>query len=169
MDKMTNLPTDFIETFDKITQLYSEILEICKKKQTYIIDNNINGLEALLLRESSLLETVIVLEKKRLTLQKSLAEVHNIKGRKLTINDLLLMLDEKQRKHLSITYSRISKVIDELKEVNETNRSLTNYCLNLTNKTIELFCAGPFNNAIYQQSGKLKGSDLTRVVIDTAV
>ncbi|HHT9127090.1 MAG TPA: flagellar protein FlgN [Candidatus Brocadiia bacterium] len=166
---MANLLTNFIEVFDKITHLYGEILEVCKKKQACIVANNINELETLLRRESNLLETVILLEKKRLTLQKSLVEACNIKERKLTIRDLMIMLDEQQRGHLSATYSRISKVINELKEVNEINRSLTNYCLDLTNKTIELFCAGSFHNTIYQQSGRLKGSDLTRVIIDTAV
>ena len=166
---MANLLTDFLETFDKITHLYEEILEVCKKKQAYIVANNINGLETLLRRESNLLETVILLEKKRLTLQKSLVEARNIKERKLSIHDLMIMLDGPQQEHLSDTYSRISKVINKLKEVNEINRSLTNYCLELTNKTIELFCTGSFHNAIYQQSGRLKGSDLTKVVIDTAV
>lgn len=167
---MAHLLTDFLETFDKITQLYGEILEGCKKKQAYIVANNINGLETLLHRENNLLETIILMEKKRLTFQKTLSETYNITGRKITIHDLMMMLDdESQQKHLSITYSRISKVINELKEVNEINRSLTNYCLDFTNKTIELFCTGSFNNNIYQQSGRLKGSDITRVIIDTAV
>lgn len=166
---MTNLLTDFLETFDKITHFYGEILEICKRKQSYIVANDINGLEALLQRESNLLETIIILEKKRLTLQKSLVETCDIKERKLTIQDLLVMLDEPHREHLSTTYSLISRTINELKELNQINRSLTNYCLDLTNKTIELFCAGSFHGTIYQQSGRLKGSDLTRVMIDTAV
>lgn len=166
---MTNLLTDFLETFDKISHLYGEILEVCKKKQAYIVDNNINALEMLLQRESSLLETIILLEKKRLTLQKTLIETFNIKERKLTIHDLMTMLDERQRGHLSASYKRISKIINELKEVNEINKALTNYCLELTNKTIGLFSAGTFYNTIYQQTGRLKGLDLTRVVIDTAV
>ncbi len=166
---MANLLTDFIETFDEITHLYGKILDVCKKKQACIVDNNINGLETLLQRESNLLETVILLEKKRFTLQKSLMETCEIKERKLTIHDLMIMLDEPQREHLSTIYNQASKVINELEEVNEMNRSLTNYYLNLTNKTIELFCAEAFNNATYQQSGRLKDSDLTRVIIDTAV
>ncbi|MGR3309702.1 MAG: flagellar protein FlgN [Candidatus Brocadiales bacterium] len=166
---MADLLTDFIETFDKITHLYGKILDICKKKQICIVDNNINGLETLLQRESTLLETVILLEKKRFTLQKSLMETCEVKERKLTIHDLMIMLDEPQREHLSTIYNQASKVINELEEVNEMNRSLTNYYLNLTTKTIELFCAEAFNNTTYQQSGRLKDSDLTRVIIDTAV
>lgn len=166
---MANFLTDFLKIFEKITRLYGEILAVSKKKQSCIVENNINALEALIHRESKLLESVIFLEKERLTVQKSLSEACNIKDRKLTINDIMVLLEEPKRKHLGTTYNRISMIMDELKEVNEMNRSLTNYSLDLTNKTIELFCVGSFHGRTYQQTGRYKNSDLTRVVIDTAV
>lgn len=56
---MANFLSDFIKIFNKITRLYGEILDVCKKKQSFILENNINGLETLLQREGKLLDAVI--------------------------------------------------------------------------------------------------------------
>jgi flagellar biosynthesis/type III secretory pathway chaperone len=63
----------------------------------------------------------------------------------------------------------LTATLKELQELNKINATLTQYSLEITEDLMKIFCPNAFQNSLYQPSGKIRGSELTRVLIDTEV
>lgn len=159
---------EFIETLERLLTVYSELFETAKEKQRHIISGNIEGLETLLYQEKNQTEIAQLLEEKRQNIIERYSKEHDIQNT-ITIHSLMNRIDHSYRGKISTLIDKLASVIKQLQDLNEINASLTHYSLEITEDILKMFCPPSFQYPVYQHTGKLLGSGLSRVLIDTEI
>ncbi|MDR1913923.1 MAG: flagellar protein FlgN [Clostridiales bacterium] len=113
---------------------YEELITLAKQKKGLILRENIDGLRKITVKENTLVSRIQKLEKERLLkvaeLQKQIK--HNLTGRSLA--DILEFLpDSEQKRELSWLRKTIRHSMDELKLLNEQNKTLLDKSLEYVN------------------------------------
>ena len=165
---MNTLLHELIETFERLSVVYDDLLDTAKAKQQYLISGNIEGLETLLYQEKNQAEIAQLLENKRQNILEYFCKEHHIKD-KFTMKSLMNKMDTLHSNKLSTLVDRLKQSIKQLQDLNETNATLTHYSLNITEDIVKIFCSSSFQNPIYQHSGKMQGNELSMVLIDTEI
>ena len=165
---MNKLLHELIETFERLSVVYDNLLDIANTKKQYLITGNIEGLETLLYQEKNQAEIALLLEDKRQNILEYLSKEHHIKD-KITMKSLMNKMDTLHSNKLSTLVDRLKQSIKQLQDLNETNATLTRYSLDITEDIVKIFCSSSFQNPIYQHSGKMQGNELSMVLIDTEI
>ena len=165
---MNTLLHELIETFERLSVVYDNLLDIANTKKQYLITGNIEGLETLLYQEKNQAEIALLLEDKRQNILEYLSKEHHIKD-KITMKSLMNKMDTLHSNKLSTLVDRLKQSIKQLQDLNETNATLTHYSLDITEDIVKIFCSSSFQNPIYQHSGKMQGNELSMVLIDTEI
>ena len=165
---MNTLLPELIETFERLSVVYDDLLDTAKTKQQYLISGNIEGLETLLYQEKNQAEIAQLLENKRQNILEYFCKEHLIKD-KFTMKSLMNTIDSLHSNKLSTLVDRLKQSIKQLQDLNETNATLTHYSLDITEDIVKIFCSSSFQNPIYQHSGKIQGNELPMVLIDTEI
>ena len=165
---MNTLLPELIETFERLSVVYDNLLDIANTKKQYLITGNIEGIETLLYQEKNQAEIALLLEDKRQNILEYLSKEHHIKD-KITMKSLMNKMDTLHSNKLSTLVDRLKQSIKQLQDLNETNATLTHYSLDITEDIVKIFCASSFQNPIYQHSGKMQGNELSMVLIDTEI
>jgi len=165
---MNTLLHELIETFERLSVVYDDLLDTAKAKQQYLISGNIEGLETLLYQEKNQAEIAQLLENKRQNILEYFCKEHLIKD-KFTMKSLMNTIDSLHSNKLSTLVDRLKQSIKQLQDLNETNATLTHYSLDITEDIVKIFCSSSFQNPIYQHSGKMQGNELSMVLIDTEI
>ena len=166
---MNKLLHELIETFERLTVVYEELLNTAKTKQQYLISGNIEGLETLLYQEKNQTEIALLLENKRQNILERYRQECDITETKITINSLINKMDILYSKRLNALIDELEQSIKQLQNINETNAILTHYSLDITEDIMKIFCSSSIQNSTYQQSGKVQGNELPMVLIDTEI
>ena len=165
---MNTLLHELIETFERLSVVYDDLLDTAKAKQQYLISGNIEGLETLLYQEKNQAEIAQLLENKRQNILEYFCKEHPVKD-KFTMKSLMNTIDSLHSNKLSTLVDRLKQSIKQLQDLNETNATLTHYSLDITEDIVKIFCSSSFQNPIYQHSGKIQGKELPMVLIDTEI
>ena len=165
---MNKLLHELIETFERLSVVYDNLLDIANTKKQYLITGNIEGIETLLYQEKNQAEIALLLEDKRQNILEYLSKEHHIKD-KITMKSLMNKMDTLHSNKLSTLVDRLRQSIKQLQDLNETNATLTHYSLDITEDIVKIFCSSSFQNPIYQHSGKMQGNELSMVLIDTEI
>ena len=165
---MNTLLHELIETFERLSVVYDDLLDTAKAKQQYLISGNIEGLETLLYQEKNQAEIAQLLENKRQNILEYFCKEHPVKD-KFTMKSLMNTIDSLHSNKLSTLVDRLKQSIKQLQDLNETNATLTHYSLDITEDIVKIFCSSSFQNPIYQHSGKMQGNELPMVLIDTEI
>ena len=165
---MNTLLHELIETFERLSVVYDNLLDIANTKKQYLITGNIEGIETLLYQEKNQAEIALLLEDKRQNILEYLSKEHHIKD-KITMKSLMNKMDTLHSNKLSTLVDRLKQSIKQLQDLNETNATLTHYSLDITEDIVKIFCSSSFQNPIYQHSGKMQGNELPMVLIDTEI
>ena len=166
---MNILLHELIETFERLSVIYDNLLDTAKTKKQYLISGNIEGLETLLYQEKNQAEIAQLLEDKRQSILDSYCKEYHIKDNKITLESLMHGMDTSYRTKLSNLIDKLKQSTMQLRDLNETNATLTHYSLGITEDIIKIFCSSSFPNPIYQHSGKIQGNELSMVLIDTEI
>ena len=165
---MNTLLHELIETFERLSVVYDDLLDTAKTKQQHLISGNIEGLETLLYQEKNQAEIAQLLENKRQNILEYFCKEHPVKD-KFTMKSLMNTIDSLHSNKLSTLVDRLKQSIKQLQDLNQTNATLTHYALDITEDIVKIFCTSSFQNPIYQHSGKMQGNELPMVLIDTEI
>jgi flagellar biosynthesis/type III secretory pathway chaperone len=165
---MNTLLQELIETFERLSVVYDDLLDTAKAKQQYLISGNIEGLETLLYQEKNQAELAQLLESKRQNILEYFLKEHHIED-PFTMKSLMSTIDSLHSNKLSALVDRLKQSIKQLQDLNETNATLTHYSLDITEDIVKIFCSSSFPNPIYQHSGKIQGNEIPMVLIDTEI
>ena len=166
---MNTLLPELIDTFERLSVVYDNLLDTAKTKQQYLISGNIEGLETLLYQEKNQTEIAMLLENKRQDILERYCQECDIKENKITIHSLINGMGTLHGKKLDMLIDRLKQSLKQLQDLNETNATLTRYSLDVTDDIMKIFCSSSFQNSTYQQSGKVQGNELSMVLIDTEI
>ena len=165
---MNTLLPELIETFERLSVVYDDLLDTAKAKQQYLISGNIEGLETLLYQEKNQAEIAQLLENKRQNILEYFRKEHHIEDT-FTMKSLMNTIDSLHSNKLRALVDRLKQSIKQLQDLNESNATLTHYSLDITEDIVKIFCSSSFQNPIYQHSGKIQGKELPMVLIDTEI
>lgn len=163
------LLNEVIETFERLSAVYDELLETAKAKQRHLVSGNIEGLETLLYQERNQIEIAQLLEEKRRNVLDRYCKEYDLLGDKITMKSLVNGMGNVHSEKIGALLNRLTQTIKQLQDVNETNATLTHYSLEITEGILKIFYPSDFQYPIYQHTGKIQGSELSRVLIDTEI
>lgn len=166
---MNTLLDELIETFDRLSIVYDELLETAKAKQRCLISGDIEELEMLLYREKNQAEIAQLLEEKRQNITSSYCKENRVQVKNVTMRSLIDNMDNLYREKLGGLLNKLTRSIKQLQEVNQTNIILTHYSLEITEDIIKIFCPPAFQYPIYHHTGKIRENELPMVLIDTEI
>jgi hypothetical protein len=166
---MNTLLDELIETFDRLSIIYDELLETAKAKQRCLIAGNIEELEMLLYREKNQAEIAQLLEEKRQNIMNRYCKENNVQVKDVSMKSLTNEMDNLHREKMGNLLNKLTQSIKQLQEVNQTNTTLTHYSLEITEDIIKIFCPPAFQYPIYHHTGKMRENELPRVLIDTEI
>ncbi|MFQ5963008.1 MAG: flagellar protein FlgN [Candidatus Scalinduaceae bacterium] len=163
---MENLIQNLTETLGEMVKIYKDILQTALEKKKHIFSGDIDKLEAVIYRERNLAENILLLEEKRRYIMQSISQtigdIHTLP----TLREFIEQIREPYKDKLKKQYDEISDVIMKVEDVNRTNTTLTKYSLEFVNNLIKSICSESLNDSVYQQSGKLKGPELKRLLFE---
>lgn len=166
---MNILFCELIETLDRLSVVYDELLGTAKEKQRCLISGNIEELEMLLYGEKNQTEIAQLLEEKRQNILKRYCTEHHVLGKNITMKSLMNEMDDLQSKRIGSLIDKLTRSLKQLQEVNNANTTLTYYSLEITEDIMKMFCPSAFQDPIYQYTGKIQENALPRILIDTEI
>lgn len=166
---MNTLLKELIETFERLSGIYSDLLDTAKAKHEYLISGNIEGLEMLLYQEKNQTEIAALLEKKRQNIVGKYCRECGMRESNITMRSLISKMDTTYGKTLGALVSKLEQSIMQLQSINESNATLTHYSLDITEDIMSIFCSTPIRHTTYQHSGKMQGKEIPMILIDTKI
>lgn len=119
-------------------KLYTELKELAQNKQKTIISNDVEQLAIYLSEEQSLIDQIEDVEKERRQAVIGLCTDLDITEKELSFTKLREYLDPVSRKKLDQFKTSLLEILEELGEVNETNRVLIQEAMKINDFTIRI-------------------------------
>ncbi|WAM30853.1 flagellar protein FlgN [Caldicellulosiruptor naganoensis] len=143
-----------IEILEKEHNILREILELCNSKTKFIVENNISALIEQSTIEKQKAEEINKLEDLR---QSLIAKISKEKSTEISSLDNLVEFckDEQKQKLIDIKNS-ISKVVSEIKRVNDLNLRLIQSSLEYIDFMTNLISSYFTDDTTYQKNGQSK-------------
>ena len=128
-----------IEILQSQSVLYEELLESSRQKKAYLLNNNVEAIRGVTVRENGLIGRLQRLERERGALTADLAKRLGLPINGLTLVELIGRIgDQAVCNQLSSLRIRLRGYMDELKAINEQNKSLINQSLEYIDFTMNL-------------------------------
>lgn len=163
---LKNLLQNLSETLDKMILTYNDIFITAQKKQEYIISGDIDKLESVIYQERNQAETILLLEERRRYILRSTNQTLGNSTNSTKLSVLIEQIREPYKSKLKEQYNFIVEIIEKVEKVNKSNTTLTKYSLEFINSLIKSICTESLNDNTYQQSGKLKEPELSRIMFE---
>ncbi len=124
---------ELIGTLEEECRLYGELLDLSKKKTPVLVSANIPELTGITDREQAVVDKIGVIEAKRETVTKDIAEVLNKKPDEMKLRNLIDMLAKQpaEQRRLSVIHDRLKEVVENVRKVNEHNQDLIEHSLEM--------------------------------------
>ncbi len=166
---MDTIFCELIETLDRLSVVYDELLETAKEKQHCLISGNTEELEMLLYEEKNRAEIAQLLEEKRQNILNRYCIEHDVQGNNITMKSLMNEMDDLQSKRIANLIDKLTRSLKQLQEVNKVNTTLTSYSLEITEDIMKIFCHPAFQYPVYQYTGKIQENTFPRILVDTEI
>ncbi len=155
---------DFLILFKKEYKAYQKLKEKAELKKKAIIDNNIDELALVLNEEQELITEIENLENMRQDLLVDLADNNSIEDKTLSFKNLVALLPEEEKKELRELRNGFLQLLEDLQQINETNRELIQDSLQVNNFSLELLKKASGKDNTYTRDGQ--GKDDSEHFID---
>jgi len=139
--------------FEEEIKIYQEILKLSKDKTDIVKENRVSELETITRSEEELIANVIELEKKRIAKVKDICRQYGKEEKSLKIDELCEFVTE-GKEELQSFKIEITKILKELKKVNNLNDALIRNNLEYINFAVSIATGAQKSNTIYEQKGK---------------
>jgi flagellar biosynthesis/type III secretory pathway chaperone len=156
---MASLIEELINVLEETTGCYEDLLIVANNKKEVIIKGNVPSLQTLTDEEQGVAGHLLRLEKKRTEIINDVCLVTNKDPETMTISsliDLLAKQENEQTKLHQVSEDMIT-IVNEVKKVNDLNKSLLNESIdyvNFTMNAIQSSASLPQGNS-YQKKGNL--------------
>lgn len=123
---MASLMEDLISVLHDESDLYEELLGLSRKKTPVIVSGDLKDLAYITDEEQRAVAKIAVLDKKRQTAMKDIADVLNKDVKTLRLTDLVQMLDKRPEEQMRLAHERdrLKEVVGSVKRVNSQNQVL---------------------------------------------
>jgi flagellar biosynthesis/type III secretory pathway chaperone len=165
---LENLLQNLVDTLNKMTAVYKDIFKTAEDKRKHIISGDIDKLESVIYLERNLAENILLLEKQRRYIMKSISRAIGKHDTIPTLRELIEQVSDPYKSELKKLYDDISEVVTKVKDINNVNTLLTKYSLEFVNNFIRAICSESLNDSVYQQSGNLKDPELKRLLFEVS-
>jgi flagellar biosynthesis/type III secretory pathway chaperone len=159
-----------IETMDRLVQIHLFLLDLSEQKKDVLIKNQVDKLNKIVNKETSLIKEITLLDKQRIEyISEFLVQKGYRPNPSITVGDLIKLvvaiedkraLEEKQRALLGTIF--------KLKKLNQLNAQLIEHSLAFIEYSLDLVLGPPEDDMIYhkpshQQSTKRSGMFDSRI------
>ncbi len=156
---MASLIEELIKVLEETTGCYKDLKVVANNKKDVIIKGDVPSLQTLTDKEQGVAGRLLRLEKKRQELIEDVCLVTNKDPKTMTISALIEMLSgqDKEQSKLEEVSTKMLEVIEDVKRVNDINKSLINESLEYVNFTMNAIQSAntmPQGNA-YQSKGNI--------------
>ena len=123
---MASLMENLIDVLNRECSAYEGLLEVSQRKTPIIVSGDLEKLQKITDEEQEMVNRLNRLERSRTEVTADIATVLNKDVTQLTLTNLIGMLEGRasERNALAIVHDRLSRIIRELRRVNEQNGSL---------------------------------------------
>ena len=130
---MASLMEDLMDTLEQECKLYEELLVLSTDKTPVIVSGNIAELTRISDKEQLVVDRIGVLENKRESVTKDIAEVLNKDVESLKLTNLIRMLGKQpeEQKRLSVIHDRLKEAVGNVRKINEHNQDLITHSLEM--------------------------------------
>jgi len=137
---VATLMEDLITVLNQEADMYTELLELAKKKTPIIVKGEVEELQSITDEEQEALAKVEALDKQRTGVMKDIANVTNRDVNNLKLKDLIQLMDKRPEEHdaLASVRDRLNTAVSNLKLVNEQNGVLIRQSLDMINFNLAL-------------------------------
>ena len=140
-----------VETIEELIALHDALLVTSKEKTPVLVDNRIDRLNQIVLKESKLIKQIEEINQRRVQL---IGEYLLSRGYRpdprVKVSDLIkVIFKAEEKKNLTDIHERLSNRIKELQEVNELNQNLIENSLSFVDYSINLLMDTTEQEAVY--------------------
>ncbi len=134
---MKDLIDKLIMALEKDCEIYTEILRLGEEKKQIIIDGDIDQLEKMTKREHALIASLMKLEEIRDKIVTELMKQTGLSSVNV-LDDIIDIVDDSSKVKLEGTKRKLSNLMKDVKDVNETNGSLIKQSLDMIEFNVNL-------------------------------
>ena len=154
---MPQISVDFDPLFtllDSQMSINRQLLMLAVEQRQSIIDNNLENLDDLVRKQSGELMQLANFEKKRLAAVAQIKKEIGLPDRTLALSELIFYALPNQKQRLQNLIDEFAALLNELKEINNTNKLLLRTGIELNELLINIFTenGSPLNN-LYRGDG----------------
>lgn len=123
---MASLIDELVEVLDKENSEYEVMLTLSNEKTSAIVKNNIEQLQAILVKEQAGIDRINALEKQREDTIKDICKVIKVDPSQLTVKVLIDLLSKKKEEQTKLqdVHTKLKKTLDQMVRSNENNKAL---------------------------------------------
>ncbi len=160
---MASLIEEFIRTLEKENSEYEELLEISSRKTPIIVKGDVEALAKITDEEQLVVDRIAASEKRRTELLSDIATVLNKDVHTLRIPRLIELLERQkpERDALAAIHEKLKVTAENMKVVNERNRSLIELSLDMVRFDMNLLQASKQSpqTGDYNKNGSYSAGD----------
>ncbi len=134
---MTNYFNDLVEIMQKEVKLYDELKIIEEAKKDIIINNDVEALEAITLKEQGFVKTIVQLESLRTRAVDGLCREKG-QGQIEKLNEIYDFVSPFERDQLKVYEQKLVRVISDIKDANALNKQLIEQSLEYIDVTLSI-------------------------------
>ena len=130
---MASLIDELISILNEELEVYNDFIPVCSKKTEIIIQNKVDEIQEISMQEQEYLDRIALLEKKRVTVMKNMADVTGKDYEQLSIASVIRMIDKQpnEQKKLSEIHDNLKSTTRKLVDINNHNKSLIQQSLEM--------------------------------------
>jgi flagellar biosynthesis/type III secretory pathway chaperone len=159
-----------IETMDRLVQIHLFLLDLSEQKKDVLIKNQVEKLNKIVNKETSLIKEIIQLDKQRIEyISEFLVQKGYRPNPSITVSDLIkLVVAIEDKRAIEEKQKALLGAIFKLKKLNQLNVQLIEHSLAFIEYSLDIVLGPPEDNMIYhkpslQQSTKRSGVFDSRV------
>jgi flagellar biosynthesis/type III secretory pathway chaperone len=128
-----------LKTLEQLVESHNHLLDIMNEKRTILVDGNIDGLQSILLRESSLVDEIQKLEEQRIQFVQEYFLKKDLVNTNFSLEELVqIENDESIKNKLHSLAKQLRQIIKEITILNESNQELIQTSLSYVQFTISM-------------------------------
>jgi len=128
-----------MDVLNDLYKLHVEMLELAKHKRQVLIEGKINELSKIIQIESNWVKKVGKLEEERMVVLQNLLKEKGLSFQHVTMADLSKILTSpKEKEQLQQMSSKLSEVMEEIKQINDLNTQLVQQSLDYIDHTYRM-------------------------------
>lgn len=142
------------DALEKEAETYCSFLDLSRQKTEVIINGNVAELENITKNEQVLVNRIGKLEEIREQIVAEIASYIQVAPSALTITSIIEKLDTVQGEKLKKTKESIINTVEEIKKINQLNKTLINNSLEYIDFSINLMTSANSRGVKYRKDGK---------------